>query len=254
MREVSRSVQYWIERILFEELELGYENGPSSKILLDILKTRPTDMIHRYVKGITQAMDDLELARASAEIIKMCTGLTSLRFTSGYAPSLDTINHLRPKRLCVDAGLLTLPEDPSSDRPNIAFTHPAFSEITHFELYDPVKDVSSLKFSDLPSLTHLSLNGHLMNLPEDVDVLRNILETCPHLEKLLVLLDRIWTEEETIEALKSISSPRLYAYEETSFALLSWDAIMFDGRDIWETIEEKCFLRSLDADSETDSD
>ncbi|KAF8899384.1 hypothetical protein BD779DRAFT_80864 [Infundibulicybe gibba] len=176
---VARRVQVWIQPMLYDSVTL-YEPKTAEKFLLAV-EAKPS-FCATHVKKL--CLSGLVRRDHAERILHVCTGLTHLASWPVDSLSLKGITDLQPQHLSLNATRMD-----STTRASVNFRLPLFSHVTHLEITDHWSAWSTWSgFDSMPYLTHLGFRLGNDKFSAVTPVLHDILDSCPRLEVLLILV------------------------------------------------------------------
>jgi len=189
--QVARRVLIWIEPLLYRVVRSDAHLG-----ILDATRSKSPAFFHNAVRHLLLDGVSTEWSVEEAnDVLRVCTGVVNFAAIGKLSnPTLlPILAGMNVQRM---AGCL---EVLFGDHRYIDMTHPAFTSITHLDIFDEI-EAGETKICPylpmLPVLTHLCLNN---NVPSDA--IQKLLTDCPLLELLVVL----WPDGRASEWAKNTS-------------------------------------------------
>jgi hypothetical protein len=178
--------------------------------------SKPPGFFQRTIQYvILDALSDWP-TQEMVELLQNCTGIIGLAslITTPHSWLLPVLGQIHVQRLYILLAELF-------DDLTIDLTHPMFSSVTHFDVFDSVdspRDPIHGQLSLLPALTHLCLNNHV-----PFNVLRTVLRDCRTLRVLANLFSSV--RRDNAEALA-----RNIPLQDPRFVVVLWEDYWAD----WE--------------------
>ncbi|KAJ6569382.1 hypothetical protein B0H19DRAFT_1232218 [Mycena capillaripes] len=174
---VARRSLIWIEPFLYRVI-----CSRQHPTILDATKSKPPTFFHSAVRHLFL---DGTLGTWSPEegneILKLCTGVINFAAigTLSNPALLPILADMRVRKMALCLEVLF------GEFSSIDLGHPAFSSITHFDIFDQIEPTETKicpHIPALPALTHLCLNNEV-----PWGTIQALLTDCPQLELLVIL-------------------------------------------------------------------
>ncbi|KAJ6546612.1 hypothetical protein B0H10DRAFT_2130982 [Mycena sp. CBHHK59/15] len=217
---VAKRVCIWIEPLLYHVVLL--RGGGDSERLLRMMDSKPPEFLREHVRHLALSST---ISRSDVKrILSMCTNITDLALWTGdtYPDLLSEMGRLN-NLAQLSINLYEVFGRNQSPSP-VQFEQPAFSHLTHLDIFSTLPEVLWPVFGKIPHLTHLSFTDYYV--PE---LLAHVIDVCQSLQVLIVL----WTQE----AEHGIQEPDI---TDQRFCLIScpdfeedWNLGAWGGMDFW---------------------
>jgi hypothetical protein len=148
--------------------------------IVHALESKPPEFAACVVKTVLISV----LSTKVDTLVRLCKGITKI--TSKHL-SLECMEHIRPKRICVALDGQLAWDRPAGDLLNLPF----FANVTHFEIFASDFNIWCFPFENLPNLTHLALPDKRFDKGStEPDGAPRIMATCHRLQILLIEVHR----------------------------------------------------------------